>query len=180
MSGMHASQAAALQVLEEWVAERDLEEVLHIMGEARVPSGGRSCIFLGRFGYTLKKLLFQPVEPSAAPNTARLTSQTAGALVAMHRSQQCHETHLHRQAFSLPVQMSFQPTLVCAGPILSTADILREEQYQVRGMFEQTAPPSSAGPTITVPAMVPVLSRTPGSLQDPSLAPSLTADVIKT
>ena len=46
MSGMHASQAAALQVLEEWVAERDLEEVLHIMGEARVPSGERSCIFL--------------------------------------------------------------------------------------------------------------------------------------
>ena len=28
-----------LQVIGEWVAQRDLEEVLHIMGEARVPSG---------------------------------------------------------------------------------------------------------------------------------------------
>ena len=46
-------------------------------------------------------------------------------------------------------------------------------------MFEQTAPPSSAGPTITVPAMVPVLSRTPGSTQDLSFASSFTADVIK-
>ena len=49
-----------------------------------------------------------------------------------------------------------------AGPILSTADLLKEEQFQVRHMFEQAAPPSSAGPAITVPAMVPVLSRTPG------------------
>ena len=177
---MHTSQAGALQVLEEWVAERDLEEVLHIMGEARVPSGEISCMFLGRLAYTLKKSLLQPVGPSAAPNSARLTSQTARAHVAMYRSQQGHETHLHRQAFSLLVQMSFQPTLVSAGPILSTADILREEQYQVRGMFEQTAPPSSAGPTITVPAMVPVLSRTPGSTPDLSFAPSLTADVIRT
>lgn len=32
-----------LQVLEKWVAERDLEEVLKVMGEARVPSGVRSC-----------------------------------------------------------------------------------------------------------------------------------------
>ncbi|CAL5228657.1 g11827 [Coccomyxa viridis] len=74
-------------VIGEWVEERDLEEVLRVMGEARVPSG----------------------------------------------------------------------------PILSTADILKEEQYQVRGMFEQTAPPAKAGPTITVPAMLPLLSRTPGA-----------------
>lgn len=32
----------------------------------------------------------------------------------------------------------------------------------MRGMFEQTMPPSKAGPTITVPAMLPILSRTPG------------------
>ncbi len=32
----------------------------------------------------------------------------------------------------------------------------------MRGMFEQTAPPAKAGPTITVPAMLPILSRTPG------------------
>ena len=54
----------------------------------------------------------------------------------------------------------------CAGPILSTADILKEEQYQVRGMFEQTAPPAKAGPTITVPAMLPLLSRTPGEAHE--------------
>lgn len=55
-----------------------------------------------------------------------------------------------------------KPQSSIPGPILSTADIFREEQYQARGMFEQAAPPSKAGPTITVPAMVPVLSRTPG------------------
>ena len=55
-----------------------------------------------------------------------------------------------------------------AGPILSTADLLKEEQFQVRRMFEQAAPPSSTGPAITVPAMVPVLSRTPG--EPPRLA----------
>ena len=38
----------------------------------------------------------------------------------------------------------------------------------MRRMFEQAAPPSSAGPAITVPAMVPVLSRTPG--EPPRLA----------
>lgn len=32
----------------------------------------------------------------------------------------------------------------------------------MRGMFQQAAPPSNSGPAITVPAMVPVLSRTPG------------------
>ncbi len=63
----------------------------------------------------------------------------------------------------------------CAGPILSTADILKEEQYQVRGMFEQTAPPAKAGPTITVPAMLPLLSRTPGAAHTSSqmLSPTL-------
>ncbi len=31
---------------------------------------------------------------------------------------------------------------VPAGPILSTADIVAEEQYQRRGMFQRTKPPS--------------------------------------
>ena len=31
---------------------------------------------------------------------------------------------------------------VPAGPILSTADIVAEEQYQQRGMFHTTRPPS--------------------------------------
>ena len=77
--GMHTSQASAPQVLEEWVAERDLEEVLHIMGDARVPSGERSCMLLGIFAHTLQKLLLQPVGPSAAPDNARLTPLAARA-----------------------------------------------------------------------------------------------------
>lgn len=34
---------------------------------------------------------------------------------------------------------------VPAGPILSTADIVGEEQYQARGMFQWTKPPSGKG-----------------------------------
>jgi len=34
---------------------------------------------------------------------------------------------------------------VPAGPILSTADIVAEEQYQQRGMFQRTTPPSGEG-----------------------------------
>ena len=50
---------------------------------------------------------------------------------------------------------------VTAGPILSTADIMQEEQYQVRGMFQEAAPPSGK-PPLTVPAIMPLLSGTPG------------------
>ncbi len=39
---------------------------------------------------------------------------------------------------------------------------MREEQYRERGMFEEATPPSG-GPSLTLPAMVPVLSATPGS-----------------
>jgi crotonobetainyl-CoA:carnitine CoA-transferase CaiB-like acyl-CoA transferase len=38
---------------------------------------------------------------------------------------------------------------------------MKEEQYQVRGMFHQAKPPSG-GPSLTLPAMVPLLSATPG------------------
>ena len=107
ISGMHTSQASAPQVLEEWVAERDLEEVLHIMGDARVPSGERSCLFLGRFAHKLQKLLLQPVGPSAAPDNARLIPWAARAQVAMFQSRQDHETHLHRHAEGSAMQMSF-------------------------------------------------------------------------
>lgn len=51
---------------------------------------------------------------------------------------------------------------VPAGPILSIADIMEEPQYQERGMFEKAVPPSG-GQEVTVPAMLPVLSSTPGS-----------------
>ena len=88
-----------------------------------------------------------------------------------------------------------------AGPILSTGDIMREEQYHARGMFHEVrsalpnptprtvritrddaasctrigharrgspepsrpqAQPPSGGPPVTVPAVVPKLSGTPG------------------
>ena len=35
---------------------------------------------------------------------------------------------------------------VPAGPILSTADIVAEEQYKERGMFQRAQPPSGKGP----------------------------------
>jgi crotonobetainyl-CoA:carnitine CoA-transferase CaiB-like acyl-CoA transferase len=52
---------------------------------------------------------------------------------------------------------------VPAGPILSVADIVAEPQYQARGLFHVTAAPGGAGGEVTVPAMLPVLSETPGS-----------------
>lgn len=51
---------------------------------------------------------------------------------------------------------------VPAGPILSTEDIANEAQYQARGMFHKAVPPSG-GEEVTMPAMLPVLSETPGS-----------------
>jgi crotonobetainyl-CoA:carnitine CoA-transferase CaiB-like acyl-CoA transferase len=38
---------------------------------------------------------------------------------------------------------------------------MREAQYRERGMFQEATPPSGA-PSVTLPAMVPVLSATPG------------------
>lgn len=51
---------------------------------------------------------------------------------------------------------------VPAGPILSIADIMAERQYAERGMFQKARPPSGGGPEVTLPAMLPLLSRTPG------------------
>ena len=51
-----------------------------------------------------------------------------------------------------------------AGPILSPGDIYREEQFQQRNMFHTAQPPGSeAGEAVVMPAMLPVLSETPGS-----------------
>ncbi|GMH40063.1 hypothetical protein BSKO_07967 [Bryopsis sp. KO-2023] len=50
---------------------------------------------------------------------------------------------------------------VPAGPILSTKDIMHEEQYIQRGMFQKARPPSGTR-EITIPAICPVLSGTPG------------------
>jgi crotonobetainyl-CoA:carnitine CoA-transferase CaiB-like acyl-CoA transferase len=53
---------------------------------------------------------------------------------------------------------------VPSGPILSIEDIVHEEQYQVRGMFESVKTPEddANGVHCTIPAMLPVLSKTRG------------------
>lgn len=43
------------------------------------------------------------------------------------------------------VLAAMKEAAVPSGPILSTADIFREEQYQARNMFHVTKPPSGAG-----------------------------------
>lgn len=50
---------------------------------------------------------------------------------------------------------------VPSGPILSTADITKEPQFQARNMFHKTRAPGSRD-DVTVPAILPVLSGTPG------------------
>lgn len=51
---------------------------------------------------------------------------------------------------------------VPSGPILSIKDIAEEEQYQSRNMFETVHAPGREEKFV-VPAMLPVLSKTPGS-----------------
>ncbi|KAL3147428.1 hypothetical protein ABBQ38_014493 [Trebouxia sp. C0009 RCD-2024] len=51
---------------------------------------------------------------------------------------------------------------VPSGPILSTADIYKEEQFRQRNMFHVAAPPEG-GEEVTLPAMLPVMTGTPGS-----------------
>ncbi|KAL4419798.1 hypothetical protein ABPG75_006896 [Micractinium tetrahymenae] len=60
------------------------------------------------------------------------------------------------------VMAAMNEARVPAGPILSTADIVAEPQYQHRGMIHAAAPPSG-GPEITMPAMLPVMHGTPGA-----------------
>jgi len=50
---------------------------------------------------------------------------------------------------------------VPAGPILSTAELMQEQQYIQRGVIEQ-APVLSTGDNFTMPAILPKLSKTPG------------------
>ncbi len=68
---------------------------------------------------------------------------------------------------------------VPAGPISSTADIMAEEQYQQRGMFEEARAPAG-GKSYTIPAILPKLSRTPGATRwaGPELGHS-TDDILK-
>ncbi|MDP6436775.1 MAG: CaiB/BaiF CoA-transferase family protein [Gammaproteobacteria bacterium] len=59
---------------------------------------------------------------------------------------------------------------VPSGPIYSVADMLVDEQYNARGMFETV---ESNGKPLKVPAMIPKMSETPGTTR--TTAPSLGA-----
>ncbi|GIL52299.1 hypothetical protein Vafri_8210 [Volvox africanus] len=72
-------------------------------------------------------------------------------------------THIHTHVYSTAeeVMVAMNKARVPAGPILSTAALMAEQQFQQRGMI-QAAPPPSGGPPVTMPALLPVLSATPG------------------
>jgi len=59
------------------------------------------------------------------------------------------------------VQAAMDEARVPAGPILSVGDITRNEQYAARGMIEEAPVPGHSF-SISVPAIPPILSRTPG------------------
>ncbi|MDP7269969.1 MAG: CaiB/BaiF CoA-transferase family protein [Gammaproteobacteria bacterium] len=59
---------------------------------------------------------------------------------------------------------------VPSGPIYSVADMMVDEQYNARGMFETV---ESNGKPLKVPAMIPKLSKTPGATR--TTAPALGA-----
>jgi crotonobetainyl-CoA:carnitine CoA-transferase CaiB-like acyl-CoA transferase len=53
---------------------------------------------------------------------------------------------------------------VPSGPIYSVADMFNDEHYQARGLFEQV---ESNGSPLTIPAMIPKMSDTPGGTRWP-------------
>eukprot|EP00891_Asterochloris_glomerata_P004193 jgi/Astpho2/4193/e_gw1.00064.29.1_t len=59
------------------------------------------------------------------------------------------------------VMAAMKEARVPAGPILSTADIYKEEQFQQRDMFEEATAPEGEE-EYTLPAMLPVMVGTPG------------------
>lgn len=60
------------------------------------------------------------------------------------------------------VMATMNKARVPSGPILSTSDIYQEPQYKARNMFHKAAPPSG-GQEFVLPALLPVLSATPGA-----------------
>ncbi|GIL52297.1 hypothetical protein Vafri_8210 [Volvox africanus] len=90
--------------------------------------------------------------PAYATNSLRVTAEgeimgQIGAWVGEHTLEE--------------VMVAMNKARVPAGPILSTAALMAEQQFQQRGMI-QAAPPPSGGPPVTMPALLPVLSATPG------------------
>eukprot|EP00890_Picochlorum_soloecismus_P006624 jgi/Picsp_1/787/NSC_04276-R1_l-carnitine dehydratase bile acid-inducible protein f len=63
---------------------------------------------------------------------------------------------------SKDVMVILNEARVPSGPILSIKEIAEEEQYQSRNMFQKVQAPGR-DEKVTVPAMLPILSKTPGS-----------------
>ncbi len=56
---------------------------------------------------------------------------------------------------------------VPAGPIYSVADMMEDEHYRARGLFEEVA---VHGRSLSIPAIMPQLSETPGATEWPGAA----------
>lgn len=93
------------------------------------------------------------VDPRIADNSGRVEHETEiDAVIANWCSRQD----------SVSVLETLEAARVPSGPIYSVADMMQDPHYQARGLFEEVAVP---GGTLKIPAMVPKLSRTPGSTQ---------------
>ncbi len=64
---------------------------------------------------------------------------------------------------------------VPAGPILSVKDMMEDEHYIARGMFQEV---EANGRTLQIPAMLPILTETPGTTEWPGPALSEHTDEI--
>ena len=64
---------------------------------------------------------------------------------------------------------------VPAGPILSVEDMMKDEHYIARGMFQEV---EANGRTLHIPAMLPILTETPGTTEWPGPALSEHTDEI--
>jgi crotonobetainyl-CoA:carnitine CoA-transferase CaiB-like acyl-CoA transferase len=64
---------------------------------------------------------------------------------------------------------------VPAGPILSVEDMMKDEHYIARGMFQEV---EANGRTLHIPAMLPILTETPGTTEWPGPALSEHTDEV--
>ena len=75
-----------------------------------------------------------------------------------------------REHTSDEVLTTMDEVSVPAGPILSVEDMMNDEHYIARGMFQEV---EANGRTLHIPAMLPILTETPGSTEWPG--PELSA-----
>ena len=73
-----------------------------------------------------------------------------------------------REHTSDEVLTTMDEVSVPAGPILSVEDMMNDEHYIARGMFQEV---EANGRTLHIPAMLPILTETPGSTEWPGPEP---------